>query len=71
MLNFYSMFARLSLFILIFRSTDHYCTMADAVRELWREVDAVCFDVDSTVIQEEAIDEVANFCGKGQEVKQL
>jgi len=45
--------------------------MADAVKALWREVDAVCFDVDSTVIQEEAIDEVAKFCNKGLEVKQL
>jgi len=31
----------------------------------------VCFDVDSTVIQEEGIDELARFCGKGQEVARL
>lgn len=31
----------------------------------------VCFDVDSTVIQEEGIDELAKFCGKGQEVSRL
>lgn len=30
--------------------------------------DAVCFDVDSTVIQEEGIDVLAGFLGKGQEV---
>lgn len=45
--------------------------MADAIKALWRDVDAVCFDVDSTVIQEEAIDEVAKFCNKGLEVQQL
>lgn len=31
----------------------------------------VCFDVDSTVIREEGIDELAKFCGKGQEVARL
>lgn len=31
----------------------------------------VCFDVDSTVIREEGIDELAQFCGKGQEVARL
>lgn len=31
----------------------------------------VCFDVDSTVIKEEGIDELAKFCGKGQEVARL
>uniref|UniRef100_A0A2S2R327 Phosphoserine phosphatase n=1 Tax=Sipha flava TaxID=143950 RepID=A0A2S2R327_9HEMI len=45
--------------------------MADDIKVLWRDVDAVCFDVDSTVIQEEAIDEVAKFCNKGEEVKKL
>lgn len=45
--------------------------MADVIKALWRDVDAVCFDVDSTVIQEEAIDEVAKFCGKGLEVQKL
>jgi hypothetical protein len=43
----------------------------ESVRSAWRSADAVCFDVDSTVIQEEAIDELANFCGKGEQVKQL
>lgn len=45
--------------------------MANTIKDLWRDVDAVCFDVDSTVIQEEAIDEVAKFCNKGLEVQQL
>ncbi|VVC33589.1 Hypothetical protein CINCED_3A020878 [Cinara cedri] len=45
--------------------------MASTIQALWRDADAVCFDVDSTVIQEEAIDEVAKFCNKGPEVKEL
>ncbi|KOB71166.1 PxPhosphoserine phosphatase [Operophtera brumata] len=42
-----------------------------SVQELFRTADCVCFDVDSTVIQDEGIDELANFCGKGDEVKLL
>lgn len=38
---------------------------------LWKLADAVCFDVDSTVIQEEGIDELAKFCGKGEQVANL
>ena len=34
---------------------------------IWRKADAVCFDVDSTVIQEEGIDELAAFCGVGEQ----
>lgn len=41
------------------------------IREIWRTADAVCFDVDSTVIKEEGIDELALFCGKGVEVANL
>jgi phosphoserine phosphatase len=33
--------------------------------------DIICFDVDSTVIVEEGIDELAEFCGKGEEVSNL
>lgn len=33
--------------------------------------DAVCFDVDSTVIDEEAIDALAEYLGKGHEVAEL
>lgn len=43
----------------------------DAVVSIWKAADAVCFDVDSTVIQEEGIDELAKFCGKGKEVEAL
>ncbi|KAL0803281.1 hypothetical protein ABMA28_017236 [Loxostege sticticalis] len=42
-----------------------------SVQELFRTADCVCFDVDSTVIRDEGIDELANFCGKGDEVKRL
>ena len=41
---------------------------SEEVKSVWRNADAVCFDVDSTVIMEEGLDELANFCGKGTEV---
>lgn len=40
-------------------------------KDIWREADAVCFDVDSTVCCDEAIDELANFLGKSQEVSEI
>lgn len=43
--------------------------MTEEVRNIWRNADAVCFDVDSTVIRNEAIDELAAFCGKADQVK--
>lgn len=43
----------------------------DQSRTLWRTADAVCFDVDSTVIMDEAIDEMAKYCGKGDAVAAL
>ncbi|XP_014230437.1 phosphoserine phosphatase isoform X3 [Trichogramma pretiosum] len=43
----------------------------DEVKMVWRLADAVCFDVDSTVITEEGIDELAKFCGKGDQVALL
>ena len=42
-----------------------------SIKELFRTADCVCFDVDSTVIKDEGIDELAKFCGKGAEVKRL
>ena len=39
-----------------------------AVLELWRNANAVCFDVDSTVCVDEGIDELAEFCGAGKAV---
>lgn len=40
-------------------------------KTLLREADCVCFDVDSTVTQEEGIDVLADLCGKGKEVAEL
>lgn len=44
---------------------------AAAAAQVIRNTQIVCFDVDSTVIREEGIDELAQFCGKGQEVARL
>ncbi|XP_022886061.1 phosphoserine phosphatase, chloroplastic-like isoform X5 [Olea europaea var. sylvestris] len=38
------------------------------VLEIWRNADAVCFDVDSTVCLDEGIDELAEYCGAGKAV---
>ncbi|KAK3406391.1 hypothetical protein EUGRSUZ_K02531 [Eucalyptus grandis] len=38
------------------------------VLDLWRNANAVCFDVDSTVCVDEGIDELAEFCGAGKAV---
>lgn len=40
-------------------------------KELFRRAEAVCFDVDSTVIKEEGIDELAKFCGVGDAVTEM
>jgi phosphoserine phosphatase len=45
--------------------------VADETQDFWRNADAVCFDVDSTVCQDEGIDELAKFCGKYEEVSRL
>lgn len=45
--------------------------MREDILTIWKNADAVCFDVDSTVIQNEAIDELAAFCGKSDEIKAL
>ena len=37
-------------------------------KEIWRGATAVCFDVDSTLIQEEGLDSFAQYCGKGPQV---
>ena len=43
----------------------------DDIRSLWRRARAVCFDVDSTATQDEAIDVLAAFKGVGDQVKEL
>lgn len=40
-------------------------------REALKTAQIVCFDVDSTIITEEGIDELAMYCGKGSEVAAL
>ncbi|XP_023233940.1 phosphoserine phosphatase-like isoform X4 [Centruroides sculpturatus] len=45
-----------------------YNNFEERTKKLWREADAVCFDVDSTVCKDEAIDELAKFAGKEKEV---
>jgi len=37
----------------------------------WEDVDCFCFDVDSTIIIDEGIDELAKFCHKEDEVKNI
>ena len=39
-------------------------------KKVLRKADAVCFDVDSTVLQDEGIDQLAAFCGRGKEVSE-
>ncbi|XP_062242039.1 phosphoserine phosphatase isoform X1 [Platichthys flesus] len=46
-------------------------TSISQTKELFRGADAVCFDVDSTVIKEEGIDELAKFCGVGDAVTEM
>jgi hypothetical protein len=41
------------------------------VATMIRSADAFCFDVDSTVIEEEGIDTLANFKGAGEKVANL
>ncbi|XP_046391327.1 phosphoserine phosphatase [Ischnura elegans] len=43
----------------------------EAVKGIWKDADAVCFDVDSTVCADEGIDELARFCYKAEDVKKL
>jgi len=51
------------------KSANHSGKNPDRLRGLWRQADAVCFDVDSTVCQDEAIDELASYLGRGEQVK--
>lgn len=44
---------------------------AQEAAQIIKASNVVCFDVDSTVIREEGIDELARFCNKGEEVARL
>eukprot|EP00117_Sycon_ciliatum_P000804 scpid70002/ scgid6723/ Phosphoserine phosphatase; L-3-phosphoserine phosphatase; O-phosphoserine phosphohydrolase len=46
-------------------------TEKERVLEVWQNADAVCFDVDSTVIREEGLDHLAAYLGKGEAVAAL
>lgn len=43
----------------------------NTLRQIFRSSDAVCFDVDSTVCRDEAIDELAKFANKEKEVMEM
>lgn len=45
--------------------------LLEELKSKWRTVDCVCFDVDSTVCKNEAIDDLAYFAGVGDEVERL
>ncbi|KAM4702313.1 phosphoserine phosphatase isoform 1-T3 [Discoglossus pictus] len=49
----------------------HRMTSLSELKDIFRNADAVCFDVDSTVIKEEGIDELAKFCGVGDAVAEM
>ena len=41
------------------------------VQEIWQNASVICFDFDSTVIENESIGELAAFCGVQKEVDHL
>jgi len=43
----------------------------EKIKLLWKNTDAVCFDVDSTVCQGEGIDDLAAYLGVGEQVAEL
>ncbi|XP_053563431.1 phosphoserine phosphatase [Bombina bombina] len=53
------------------RNIRNTMTSLSELKEIFRTADAVCFDVDSTVIKEEGIDELAKFCGVGDAVAEM
>lgn len=54
----------------LFSISSTMSTLSQA-KEFFRRADAVCFDVDSTVIKEEGIDELAKFCGVQDAVTEM
>lgn len=42
----------------------------NSIKQIWKEADCVCFDVDSTVCQDEGIDVLADFLGVSSQVKE-
>ena len=70
------MMSRILKFSLLLRgTTSRYCSTSSngamtksAAQAILRKADAVCFDVDSTVIDEEGIDVLASYTGSGEAV---
>lgn len=58
------------LFFSLCRQVSGMGSTAGEVRRVWAAADAVCFDVDSTLLIDEALDELAKFCGVGKEVQE-
>lgn len=56
---------------IVFFSFSSTMSTLSQTKELFRSAEAVCFDVDSTVIKEEGIDELAKFCGVGDAVTEM
>ncbi|XP_058466037.1 phosphoserine phosphatase isoform X2 [Malaya genurostris] len=52
-------------------TTVNHAKQTCEARDVLNRAQIVCFDVDSTIITEEGIDELAQFCGKGSEVVAL
>lgn len=50
---------------------DEAVTRLKKAQTIWRNADAVCFDVDSTLIVEEGIDKLAELAGVGQQVAEM
>ncbi|KAK6059108.1 hypothetical protein COOONC_03265 [Cooperia oncophora] len=46
-------------------------TPEERVRRIWRNADAVAFDVDSTVCQNQALDDLADHLGVGEAVAEI
>jgi len=44
---------------------------SEKVLELWRNASAVCFDVDCTITNSDALDMLAEFMNAGEEVAKL
>jgi len=42
-----------------------------SIVNVWKNADCVCFDVDSTVCRNEAIDDLANYIGVGSQVEKI
>lgn len=61
---------RFCLFVCFLQVLCRMMTQAQT-KEMFRLAEAVCFDVDSTVIREEGIDELAKFCGVGDAVTEM